>query len=151
MKNFFRNISFVLLVLILHNPLWSQESSNNIEELLIGSRVFDYKNSMEHMDSSAKSHCQKMRTERKEKVRSNYEGRVITFNDNGGYSQKLVNGKEFLGRWETNGDRILITDAGAVLREYKIISVSASELVLKPKVEASLKPLMSEWHFIKSY
>ncbi|WP_162880170.1 lipocalin-like domain-containing protein [Mariniflexile rhizosphaerae] len=92
-----------------------------------------------------------MRTERKEKVRSNYEGRVITFNDNGGYSQKLVNGKEFLGRWETNGDRILITDAGAVLREYKIISVSASELVLKPKVEASLKPLMSEWHFIKSY
>lgn len=141
---------FFVLAMLLFSVVTKMSAQDKLNSLT-GNWVFMYESSIENMDSQDRSYYDRMTIEKIEKVRGNYEGRVMEFYPDGKFLQKLSDGREFSADWKLkkNSKEIIVTDSNGVERYYKIISISASQLILRPKVKGNVKPLISSWYFKK--
>ena len=145
-------LSYSLLVLLLSFSLSSIGYAQSTSEKLIGSWTFNYDDSFKKMKNEAKTHYDKMDTTRKERLENIYKGRVITFNNDGSYTQQLPNGRKMEGKWELNpkNTQIIITNSSGKELRQNIKTLTVTQLILKPEDIGRGKMLLSEWYFTKN-
>ncbi len=145
-----KNRVIILMVLLSLFAINKGLSQNSIDpNLLTGTWMFDYDESKTKMDAKTKEHLQTMKPERKTKFEASYKNRKLTFNTDGTFMQQLANGKEVLGAWSLNNNKVVLTTTKGSSRALKIKTLTASLLILKYENKGKSKMMMSEWNFTK--
>jgi hypothetical protein len=136
---------YLLAFLFLTISFSQKTISQNTQDQLIGTWMFDYKSSIE----KAKKRIDKMSQKRHLRIESAYKGRKITFSANGNYKQVLLDGRETNGIWKLSNNTIEIKTLKGGLRILEIQKLSADILVLKPKIEGNKKLIIPKWYYTK--
>lgn len=144
MKNIIKKITILILIFNCCS-LFAQIQ----REHLVGNWLFDYENSLANMQGKAKTIFEKSSIV-KEALEKTYRNRQITFNTDGTYFLRLVDGREMSGTWnigEENNTLITITTQNQI-ENISILMLSNSVLVLKPE-ESKANLFFSQWYFTK--
>lgn len=147
MKKIFKNIGIFILIFNCYSL-----TAQTLENQLIGTWFFDYESSMAKMGEMSKKHYDKMELVSKNYFEKSYKGRKIIFNKDGSFLQQQPEGSQISGKWllSNNKPNIIMTNLHGEVLEIKIVRVSNSTLVVKPKSNDKGQMMLSEWYFIKN-
>ncbi len=141
------HIYIFLLIAVTSLSINAQNSSP--QERLIGTWTLDYQSSFSNMKSDLQERFGTLSETDKNRIISIYQGRKLIFTQEGTFTQTLSDGRNIHGDWtlSDNGTVLSITSPGGHKLKQKIISLTASILVLKLDTPNADRAYFSTMHF----
>ncbi len=86
----------------------------------------------------------------KSNVFAGYIDRIMTFNANGTFSQRIGSGAEMNGTWQLQDDVLTITDASGNLWIQQVNRLDQNQLILDQGDQGEAKPVIPQLYFFKN-
>ncbi len=127
------------------------DSTKKNAERLIGTWTLDYDKSIAQAEPNSKMHYDSLKQERKDRIRTSFSGRKITFHKTGGYMLEIKEGVSSKGTWKLLDDQITLVIQLDHDRQYKqqIEVISTSTMTLNLGGDQKTERLFRKWHLQK--
>lgn len=132
--------------------IWSGYTQQVNPNQLSGSWVFNYEVSTELMVEAAKAHLETMDANELASLEQAYQGRRITFFENGVFVQEISNGQQAEANWQLNlENEIVLTNISGHKLSFKILEISNDHMILAPiqPDDSMANMLFSQWYLMK--
>lgn len=142
-------LTIIILLGLINSVNMSAQESSSEGTSLLGTWTFNVGPSFARMSPDIKSQMDE-RPDLKGAIFSAYEGRTVSFLENGDYVQAMANGKVLYGKWSLNNNVLRITSPEGANFEHPILELKSSRLVLGVLSSGEARPYLPELYYNKN-